>query len=67
VENNIFGKNLRYLRLANKMTQKELAAFMYVNAVTICHWEKGLQEPCLDDVRKLAQFFNVSCDFLLGM
>jgi transcriptional regulator with XRE-family HTH domain len=49
------------------MTQKELATYMYVNTVTICHWEKGLQEPCLDDIRKLAKFFNVSCDFLLGM
>lgn len=67
MENNIFGINLRYLRNAQKMTQKELATYMHVNIVTICHWEKGLQEPCMDDIRRLAKFFNVTCDFLLGM
>lgn len=65
--NNIFGINLKYLRNAKKFTQKELAAYMNVNAVTICHWEKGIQEPCIEDIRKLARFFNVSCDYLLGM
>jgi len=64
---NIFGTNLKYLRTAQKMTQKELAAYMNVNVVTICHWEKRAQEPCIEDIRKLAKFFNVSCDFLFGM
>lgn len=64
---NTFGSNLKYLRTAQKMTQKELATFMHVNVVTICHWEKAMQEPCIDDIRKLAKFFSVSCDFLLGL
>jgi transcriptional regulator with XRE-family HTH domain len=64
---NAFGNNLKYLRTGKKMTQKELATYMNVNVVTICHWEKGMQEPCMEDIRKLSKFFLVSSDFLIGM
>lgn len=64
---NTFGNNLKDLRKSNRMTQNELANIMNVNAVTICHWEKGHQEPCLDDIKKLSKLFKVSSDFLLGV
>lgn len=62
-----FGTNLKYLRVSQKMTQKELANYMNVNMVTICHWEKGKQEPCIEDIKRLCRFFNVTSDFMLGL
>ncbi|NCA92181.1 XRE family transcriptional regulator [bacterium] len=62
-----FGDTLKSLRRAKQMTQKELAKIMNVNLVTICHWEKGKQEPCIEDIKKLCQFFEVSSDYLLGI
>ncbi len=62
-----FGTNLKYLRQSKKMTQKELASYMNVNTVTICHWEKSHQEPCIEDIKKLCRLFSVTTDFILGM
>ncbi len=49
------------------MTQTDLAKVMNVNVVTICHWEKGKQEPCIDDIKKLCRYFEVSSDYLIGV
>lgn len=49
------------------MTQKELAEIVNVNVVTICHWEKNVQEPCIEDIVKLCKYFEVSTDYMLGM
>lgn len=62
-----FGTNLKSLRLSQKMTQKEIANMMNVNVVTICHWEKSQQEPCIEDIKKICRYFNVTTDFILGM
>lgn len=63
---NIFAQKLKELRTERKITQKKLAEIMRVSSVTISHWENQEQEPCLDDVIKLAYLFNVSTDYLLG-
>lgn len=64
---NSFGTILRNLRKAKHMTQKELAEIVNVNVVTICHWEKNVQEPCIEDIVKLCKYFEVSTDYMLGM
>ena len=46
------------MRAIVEMTQKEIATYMKVNVVTVCHWEKGMQEPCIEDIRKIAKFFT---------
>ncbi len=59
-------KVLKELRKQRKMTQAELAQKMNVASNTISTWEQGNREPSCADLKKLADIFNVSIDFLLS-
>lgn len=68
MENNSFNKfRLRDLRRENNLTSRELAKLLNVSQPTITRWENGLQEPSKKNVKKLASYFNVSSDYLLGL
>lgn len=62
-----FGENLRILRLDKKLGQNELAKALGLSNASISYWENGKQEPSASALFKLAQFFDVSIDFLLGL
>lgn len=62
-----FGKNVRSLRKAKRMTQKELARKIDLTDATISKWEDGLINPGLTHVIKLCQLLNVDLDALLGL
>lgn len=62
-----FSENLKYLRNSTQYTQKQLADYLGLSANTICEWEKGRSEPSIATIRKLAAFFDVSADYLLGL
>ena len=62
-----FGKRLKELRLERGLTQKELAHALGLNAVTYLHYEKGQREPPLGVLAEIANYFEVSVDFLLGL
>lgn len=62
-----FGENLRMLRLDKKIGQNELAKVLGLSNASISYWENGKQEPSASAIFKLAQFFDVSIDFLLGL
>lgn len=64
-ENN-FKNNLKFLRHQNKLTQKSLGAAMGYGYTTISNYENGRNEPSINDLIKLADYFNVSVDFLIG-
>ena len=57
---------LRELREAKKLYQKDMARFLNVAVSTYSYWEKGTYEPDQEVLSKLADFFNVSVDYLLG-
>lgn len=59
-------KVLKELRKKRKMTQNQLAEIMNVAPNTISTWEQGNREPSFSDLKKLADIFNVSLDFLLS-
>jgi transcriptional regulator with XRE-family HTH domain len=68
MENNSFNKfRLRDLRRENNLTSRNLAKLLNVSQPTITRWENGLQEPSKKNVKKLASYFNVSSDYLLGL
>lgn len=48
------------------MSQSELGKFIGVSQTTVTAWENGRAEPSSSYVAKLATFFNVSTDYLLG-
>ncbi len=57
---------IKELRKANGWSQKELAERISVSKQCICNWENGNIPISIDGLVKLADIFNVSCDFLLG-
>lgn len=57
---------LRELRKAKKMTTTELGEVMGVANQTITHYELGDRKPTPEMLIKLANFFNVSVDYLIG-
>lgn len=63
----VFRKRLKELRLDKKKTQKELATIIGTNNSSLCDWECGRTEPNIDMILKLALYFEVSCDYLLGL
>ncbi len=63
---NIFNQRLVQLREENNLTQKKLAEIIHMNNRTINHYETGIREPDFDTLIMLADFFDVSTDYLLG-
>lgn len=57
--------NLRRIRIAKGFTLQQLAKHIGVKYNTICQWEIGTREPEISYVKKLANFFNVTTDFIL--
>ena len=64
---NTFGEKIRDLRKEKNLTQKEMAQALSVTISTLSHWECEYQEPSFKDLVSLADFFEVSTDYLLGL
>lgn len=63
---NIFGDNLRLLRINNNLTQKELGLKMNKTEGAIGLYEQGRREVDFETLLFLSKFFKVSIDYLLG-
>ncbi|MGO3539221.1 MAG: helix-turn-helix domain-containing protein [Leuconostoc mesenteroides] len=57
---------LRELRKERNVTQQELADEMLVTQRTLARYESGESEPRSSMVFDLADYFNVSIDYLVG-
>lgn len=57
---------VRELREARGMQQKELAIDLHVSQPTISDWESGRKVPSARSMQKIADYFGVSLDYLLG-
>ena len=57
---------LRNLREIKKLTRKELSEFTRASHDQIYNWETGRGEPDASTLSRLAEFFGVSTDYLLG-
>jgi transcriptional regulator with XRE-family HTH domain len=62
-----FGGNLNDLLVKHKKTTGELAKAVGVTPQTIRNYIDGKQEPAVSVLRKIAEFFPVNADFLLGL
>ncbi len=61
------GKRIKELRIERGFTQPELAKMIGVTNAVISFWENEVNEPKASYVKKLAQCFNVTADYLLGI
>lgn len=68
MNNKAFNKfRLRDLRRENNLTGSQLAKILDVTHATVYRWESGEIIPSQDNLKKLASYFNVSSDYLLGL
>lgn len=58
--------NLATLRKTKKLTQEELAKYLNMTQRTYCGYELNQTEPNIETLCKLADYFNVSIDYLVG-
>ncbi len=60
------GLKLKNLRLQNDKTQTDMAKILNVAKSTVSMYERNQREPNADILKKYAQTFNVSVDYILG-
>lgn len=61
-----FNRIIKLLRKECGITQKQAAEDLGVSQALLSHYEKGIRECGLDFVVRVADYYNVSCDYLLG-
>lgn len=62
-----FKERLKQLRIETETKQEALARYLNVGISTVSMYETGQREPSLDILIKIAEYFNVSVDYLLGV
>ena len=62
----IFAERLLELRREKGISQATLAKSVEVSYAVVCYWETNRSEPTAPNLVKLADFFDVSIDYLLG-
>lgn len=65
MENNTFGSRLKALRVSKRLTQEGFANLFYLNKSSISKYEKDKNLPENLLLVKIADFFEVSVDYLL--
>lgn len=60
-------ERLKDLRLERKLSQADLAEVLGTTRQQIGKWELGIQKMGVDKYIKLAKYYNVSLDYLLGL
>ena len=62
----MFGRKLKELRLEKKINQSELGEIIGISPSTVGMYERDQRFPDKDILGKLADYFEVSVDYLLG-
>lgn len=57
---------LKELRQEKGLHQKDIAQILHKTITCVSDWERGRTEPSLQDLTQIADYFEVSCDYLLG-
>ena len=62
----MLNENIKILRTSRNMNQVELAKALCVTKQCVSNWENDNVVPSIDMLCKIADFFNVTTDYLLG-
>ena len=62
-----FGEILKNLRKSCNLTQKELGAKIGLSKAVVSKYENGIGYPTYDVLIRIAQYFGVTTDYLLGV
>ena len=63
----MLDERIRELRTAKRVSQVELAQRLGITKQCVSNWENSNIQPSLEMLVKLAEFFHVSTDYLLGL
>ena len=61
-----FKTRIKELRTSNNLTQLEISNFLEINERSYQNLEYGTSKPKYDTLIKLADYYNVSIDYLVG-
>ena len=64
--NSDFARIITLQRKERHISQKQAAADLGISQALLSHYEKGIRECGLNFLVKIADYYNVSCDYLLG-
>lgn len=62
----MFAKRIKYLRQTKELNQVQLSEKLGVAKQSVSNWENDNIMPSVEMLEKIADFFNVSTDYLLG-
>ncbi len=62
-----FQERLKELRNEKELSQTALAKELKVSQRSISSWETGFRQPDYETLRLIAEFFEVTTDYLLGI
>lgn len=62
-----FATRFHLLRTEKGLSQREIAKALDSKHTTVASWEQGVSRPGINMLVKVANFFDVSVDFLLGL
>ncbi|MBR0483987.1 MAG: helix-turn-helix transcriptional regulator [Oscillospiraceae bacterium] len=62
----MLGDQLKKLRKQKGITQKELADYLHISKSSVGMWEHGQRDPDTAMLLKIADFYGVTVDYLLG-
>ncbi|MCD7730811.1 MAG: helix-turn-helix transcriptional regulator [Oscillospiraceae bacterium] len=65
--NSDFPRIITLLRKEHGISQKKAAADLGISQALLSHYEKGIRECGLDFLVRTANYYHVSCDYLLGL
>lgn len=57
---------LRKMRLQKDMNQKSVALYIPISEDSVSAYERGIRQPSLDTLSKIADLYQTSTDYLLG-
>ena len=63
---NMLNQRIRELRISHNLNQVQLAKQLSVTKQSISNWENDNIQPSVEMLIKLADFFSVRTDYLLG-
>ena len=61
-----FSRTLSLLRQEKGVSQRKAAGELGISQAQLSHYEKGIRECSLAFVVQVADYYDVSCDYLLG-
>lgn len=61
-----YTERIKDLMNEERISQAELARSVGISQSAVCNWMNGKKEPSIDSLWRLADFFDVSVDYIIG-